>query len=218
MKKYIYISIGLLVLVIVLSIILLSNNIEDEDEDTGDENLKPVIYLYPEKESDIIVKINYKGNLTCTYPKYNDSWKVHAEPNGKLINYEDGKEYSYLYWEGMCDLDCRLNKGFVVEGYKTAEFLQEKLSYMGLKPKEYNEFIVFWLPKMEQNKYNLIYFAKEEYGEIASLTINPKPDSIQRIHMVFKALNEYKCIDQQILEPFERHGFTVIEWGGTEID
>ena len=29
---------------------------------------KPVIYLYPEKETTVTVKLDYAGTLTCTYP------------------------------------------------------------------------------------------------------------------------------------------------------
>ncbi len=85
---------------------------------------------------------------------------------------------------------------------------------MGLIPREYNEFIVYWLPQMKDNKYNLISFQGESYIKNAELTITPKPDSILRIYMAYKAINEIK---EQKLKPFERSGFTVIEWGGTRI-
>ena len=45
---------------------------------------KPVIYLYPEKETDVTVKISLDGELTCTYPAYDDGWKVTAQPDGTL--------------------------------------------------------------------------------------------------------------------------------------
>jgi len=99
----------------------------------------------------------------------------------------------------------------------TVDFLRGKLSYMGLTPKEYNEFIVYWLPRMEKNKYNLIYFPEKEYSEQAKLTISPKPDSIIRVFMVFKPLKEKIEIEEQILQSNEREGFTVVEWGGTEL-
>jgi len=81
-----------------------------------------------------------------------------------------------------------LTKGFVVRGEDTAIFLQQMLSRMGLTPKEYNEFIVYWYPQMKNNKYNLIHFAGEEYTDLAKLTITPKPDSILRVFMVYKPL------------------------------
>ena len=33
---------------------------------------KPVIYLYPEKETRVNVKLDYDGTLTSTYPFYGD--------------------------------------------------------------------------------------------------------------------------------------------------
>ncbi|MBR5474290.1 MAG: hypothetical protein IKU83_02650, partial [Lachnospiraceae bacterium] len=33
---------------------------------------KPVIYLYPETEMEVLVKLDYEGELTCTYPLYQD--------------------------------------------------------------------------------------------------------------------------------------------------
>lgn len=178
---------------------------------------KPVIYLYPTSEQTVSVKLDYKGELTCTYPDYKDEWKVKAEPGGTLTNLADNREYSYLYWEGASDNKWDMSKGFVVKGNETEKFLQQKLEYLGLTPKEYNEFIVYWLPLMKDNKYNLITFAGEDYENIAQLKITPKPDSILRIMMVFKPLDKAIKIEEQELKPFERKGFTVVEWGGTEL-
>lgn len=178
---------------------------------------KPVIYLYPEKATEVSVKLDYNGDFTCTYPEYNHGWHVVASPDGSLINKADDQEYSYLFWEGKSDIEYDFSKGFVVKGGDTKEFLQEKLSYMGLTPKEYNEFIVYWLPLMKDNPYNLISFQNQTYIDNAKLTITPNPDSILRVFMAYKPLNKEIEIEEQKLEPFVRSGFTVVEWGGSEI-
>ncbi len=178
---------------------------------------KPVIYLYPKKETDVNVTIDLDGALTCTYPKYKNGWNVIAKPDGTLINKDDAREYSYLYWEGIGETKWDMSKGFVVKGSETIEFLQEKLEYLGLTAKELNEFIVYWLPQMQNNKYNLITFQTDVYEQSAKLNITPKPDSMLRIFMVFKGLDEFVNIEEQELSSFERNGFTVIEWGGIEI-
>ena len=49
------------------------------------------------------------------------------------------------------------------------------------------------------------------------LEINPKPDTIIRVLMVFKRLEEPIDIAEQKLETPQRTGFTAVEWGGTEI-
>lgn len=183
----------------------------------GDGIAKPVVYLYPTKPTDVNVKVNIKGALTCTYPNYENGWDVTAYPDGRVINKADGREYSYLYWEGNSDAKWDLSSGFVVKGSDTAAFLQEKLAYLGLTPKEYNEFIVFWLPIMQNNKYNLITFQTKAYEECSSLNVSPKPDSMLRVFMAFKPMSEPVEIPEQKLSQFERKGFSVIEWGGTEI-
>ncbi|MBR3204526.1 hypothetical protein IKF81_02485 [Candidatus Saccharibacteria bacterium] len=49
------------------------------------------------------------------------------------------------------------------------------------------------------------------------LEITPAPDSVVRIGMVFKPLEETIEVKEQSLETPIRSGFTVVEWGGTEL-
>ena len=179
---------------------------------------KPVIYLYPEQAQEVYVQLELDGEFTCTYPEYDNGWKVKAYPDGTLRDQVTGKEYNYLFWEGTSGTEYDLSRGFVVEGKDTAGFLEEKLAYLGLNEKERNEFIVYWLPRMEDNKYNLITFQGKAYTEHAKLKISPEPDSILRVFMVYKPLDKAIDIPEQELEPFEREGFTVIEWGGAEME
>ena len=71
---------------------------------------------------------------------------------------------------------------------------------------------------MQMNPYNFIHFAGAELDEIAKLTITPEPDSILRINMIFSPLNKRIEVTPQEITPFEREGFTVVEWGGVEIN
>jgi hypothetical protein len=182
---------------------------------------KPVIYLYPTRTENVKVKLQYAGTLTSTYPTYNNDiggWDVTANPDSSLVNTADNKPYSYIFWEGVSDTDfSNFDTGFVVKGADTKDFLQTTLAKLGLTPKEYNEMIVYWLPKMEHNKYNLIHFAGQEYTDSAKLTVTPTPDSVLRIFMVFKPIEKEQTIQPQQLTTFERKGFAVVEWGGTEL-
>lgn len=177
---------------------------------------KPVIYLYPEKEMEVKVQLDYDGKLVCTYPEYDNGWDVVAQPDGTLCDYS-GKTYSYLFWEGNTHATYDFSKGFVVKGAETAEFLEEKLSEIGLNPKETNEFIVYWLRRMQENKYNLITFQTKAYTDVAKLHITPEPDSILRVFMAYKELEAPIEIEEPVIAPFERKGFTVVEWGGAEV-
>ena len=177
---------------------------------------KPVIYLYPEEETEVAVKLDYNGLLTCTYPVYNDGWRVTASPDGTLTD-KNGMQYNYLYWEGETLTQYDFSKGFCVKGEDTAEFLEYALAALGLTRREANEFIVFWLPMMQENNYNIISFQTEAYTSSARLEITPTPDSIIRVFMAYKASDEYVKIEAQELTAPKRDGFTVIEWGGTEV-
>lgn len=177
---------------------------------------KPVIYLYPENEMDVEVKLDVKGELTCTYPKYKDGWKVSAMPDGTLTD-KHGLEYNYLYWEAESRVKFDMSKGFCVKGEDTAVFLEGALEKLGLNRKEANEFIIYWLPMMENNPYNIISFQTDIYTDIAKLDIEPAPDTLIRVFMAWSASDEYvKMLEQELSAP-AREGFCVVEWGGSEI-
>lgn len=187
--------------------------------DTQIELLKPIIYIYPEEKTEVEVKLSYDGKLTTTYPKYPEKgWRIEAKPDGTLTD-ENGREYYSLYWEGEPRKPLGISEGFVVSKERTVQFLEEKLEFLGLSAKEANEFIIFWLPILEKNNYNLIHFSGGAYLEQAKLNIYPTPDTEIRVCMVFQGLDEEIDFPIQDLSPLnkKRQGFTIVEWGGQEI-
>ena len=179
---------------------------------------KPMIYLYPEEKQEVEVILKNKKLLTTTYPKYKDGWKVIASPDGTLVDEISGREYYGLYWEGKNYTKINMTKGFVVKGEDSIKFLEEKLNELGLTDKESEEFIVYWLPKLEKNKYNYIYFAQtEEVNKYMPLEVNPKPDTVIRVLMYYKPLDKKIEVKDQKIKNIQRHGFTLVEWGGTPI-
>lgn len=178
---------------------------------------KPIIYLYPQTPTVCSVKLTLNGALTCTYPDYENGWdNFTAYPDGTLV-FPDGKEYYALYWEGVQYGDWDFSKGFCVRGEDTASFLEWALAYQGLTPREANEFIVYWLPRMQVNEYNVISFQTDAYTNGAVLDISPAPDSLLRVFMTYYASDAYVDIPPQEFASFIRQGFTVVEWGGSEV-
>jgi len=180
---------------------------------------KPIIYIYPTENIDVSIKVDHPSDLTVSYPKYNDGWRVKALTNGTLID-QNNRKYYALYWESESN---RINKikndGFVVKGEDVSNFLEEKLDILGLNYKESNEFIMYWLPKLEKNKYNYIRFqTMDEINSNMRLDINPKPDTLIRVRMEYKPLDKRINVKEQKLTKVEREGYTVVEWGGTNIN
>lgn len=179
-------------------------------------DLKPVIYLYPEEKEDVSVGLDYAGNLTCTYPEYNGKWSVTAQPDGTLTD-TTGQTYNYLYWEGENDAAYDFSEGFCVAGSDTAAFLESALDQLGLTRREANEFIVYWLPLMQDNPYNVISFQTDAYTQAAQLRIDPEPDTLLRVFMAWEPADAPVDIPAQELAAPERVSFTVVEWGGCRV-
>ena len=185
---------------------------------TPENNLgaKPVIYLYPEEETQVTVRLDYDGQFTTTYPAYADGWTVTAAPDGTLTD-ESGREYYCLFWEGLSFWDYDFSQGFCVAGEDTAAFLEEALRDLGLTDQEANEFLIYWLPKMEDNAYNLLSFQAEAHTDHARLTVSPQPDTVLRVFLAWRALEEPVDVEPQPLTAPAREGFTVVEWGGCQV-
>lgn len=197
-------------------------------EQTAPVAYKPVIYLYPDEETDVTVRVSNPERFTVTYPEYPQEagWKVHAAPDGNLTDPVTLRTYYSLYYESELpkELDFQAKEGFLVKGEDTAEFLEEKLSILGLTDREAEEMIIYWLPQMSQNEYNLIRFAtEEEIDEAMSLNISPEPDSVIRVWMVWEGADaeEAETLKEELMEQTlttpERNGFTVVEWGGVPV-
>lgn len=206
----------LLVAIVLLGVIVVCFLTEPQEEMKA---YKPVIYLYPEEETACSVELVLEGELTCTYPAYGEEgWqRFTAHPDGTLI-FEDGGEYYCLYWEGELPPTADFSTGFCVKGSDTAAFLNEALLAQGLTPREANEFIIYWLPLMEDNPYNLISFDTAAYTKSAQLQVEPAPDTVIRVFMTWQAAEEYVAMTPQTFTTPQRNGFTLVEWGGSKVE
>lgn len=180
---------------------------------------KPIIYLYPEEATELTIKLGNEKLITHSYPKYIDGWNIIANPNGDLIDLDTGRSLYSLYYESKPVTDIVMtDEGFIVKGEDTIEFLEEKLAILGLNEREAQEFIIYWLPKLEANEYNYIRFASQREIEAnMPLDFSVEPDTLIRVWMEFKGLDTPIEINEQELVTPQREGFVVVEWGGTEI-
>ena len=190
-------------------------NIEKPNPETA----KPVIYLYPEQETKVNVQLDFNGTLTSTYPTLPpEGWSVTAQPDGTLTD-EEGRSYRYLFWEGVADVDWKQDSGFLVKAEDAREFLEQSLTQLGLNELEQNDFITYWLPKLEKNGESFVTFAAEQYTDNAVLTVTPQPDSVLRVQMLISKVDDsnraaFQKLPEQELPRFAREGCVLVEWGG----
>lgn len=181
---------------------------------------KPVIYLYPEKPTDVTTKIDIKGEQPFFYPTYKDQWEFKAHPNGRLQFGEE--DYRYLFWESEQLVHADISQfkdGFVVQKSEVVSLMEEKLTAMGFNSQEQADFITYWGPQLIQHDQCAIHFIfNEECDDYAELDFHPKPASLFRMYMLWKPVDASFNIAPQRLPRIQRDGFTVIEWGGMKID
>jgi len=178
---------------------------------------KPVIYLYPEETMDIEVKVAPNGGFTYTEPEYNDGWFVSSTPESEIYNYENKETYPYLFWEGIALQYEMPEEGFVFSAEELENGLREKLELLGLIEKEIDDFMEFWYPRILESDapYYFVSFLEQKlFDELAPLEVTPSPDTIIRVFMDYKPLEEKVEVVEPVIITPKRNGFIVSEWGG----
>ena len=181
------------------------------------EMCKPVIYLYPEKKTDLELKLDISGILKYTDPPYGEGWKVDVGPDGKIKDLVSGEYRDYLLWEGVGLNYPKQNEGWVVKKEDLNSFFSDKLGVLGLNEKESNDFKDYWLSRLDEKPYYKVSFlSREQFEDLASVRFDPiKPDVFIRVMMTTEGLDSYENIPEQKLpDTPRRNGFTAVEWGG----
>ena len=182
---------------------------------------KPVIYVYPEKPTQVRITLQVKDSMVFSYPRYEQGWDFMAEPSGNIRC--RNRNYAYLFWEGsakMSNLARDWSEGFFVRSDTLTGFLERALSASGLNEREAQDFITFWAPKMQANAYNYLHFVfNKDYDQLACMQIEPKPDNLLRVFMLWSGSREAEVLPlrPQAFPKFNRKGFTIVEWGGGEL-
>lgn len=188
---------------------------------------KPIIYLYPQVPTIVNVEVIVPGEFLVSIPQIESGlvspeqsiggWKsILAMPSGNFY-YQKGF-YKELFYEATVTPIEPPNHGIIVQTKDLKFELKKVVEKLGLKGQETNDFLEFWVPKLESldSKYMLIsFFDSAQKQQIDKVIISPKPDTFIEFIMYFKPLNELVKIDSiKYPNAPERLGFTAVEWGG----
>lgn len=188
---------------------------------------KPVIYLYSEEDLNVEITLETDMELSFTYPLLNEANKWLVSVNSIGVFSATGQSYPYLFWEAKTDRlqYTQKNEALVAEVLNTdsiVNYLEDRLDHFGLNAREKTDFITYWAPRMIKYNYVITQFQFDEVvEEMASLKVIPKPDYQRRIFMLFTGFENYPEIEFASpvydIEEISRDGFTLLEWGGTEM-
>lgn len=186
---------------------------------------KPVIYLYSQEPVEAKLTLNPLGHLSFSYPKYNGGWEVWVQNNNISV---DDKVYPYLFWEANLNqlqfkTEAGEMEGYFIQTDSTVQFLEHTLETLGLNDTEKTDFITYWAPRIMHYPYATVQFLVDTDYEtdIASLLVQPKPDAQRRIYLVFEGSTikqDLNYLKTPHFKPFIRSGFTLVEWGGSELN
>lgn len=193
---------------------------------------KPVIYCYSDQNTKFDFQLIPQGELTFAYPSLNSTqtWQMKLD-NNVLSDQNSQENFPYLFWESrQRDIQFDIARikqdkneiyGDIVSKANVVSYLDSTLTILGFNFKEKTDFITFWAPQMQKENYYLIQFIQNgQCDKFANYKINPTPNHLNRIYMLFAGNNEqnfqFEVVPQQ-LEPMKRNGFYFVDWGGIEI-
>ncbi|KAH6904693.1 hypothetical protein BKA70DRAFT_1565659 [Coprinopsis sp. MPI-PUGE-AT-0042] len=193
------------------------------------------------------------------------TWTVTTLPDGSLRETQTGMDVSYLYWEADTTAvsvwspppsPLASESGHTIETFipnrpslhdlnsilvplhELTPYLDKALLAMGPHTEARTSFITYWLPSFNKHKNIVLRFLPQEaYEKAAPLDVQPKPDVVARIFMLFQGvedadLEHWRGAVQKAEEPAEvwanvvgidkacvldPSSFRVIEWGGMEV-
>ena len=174
--------------------------------------LKPNIYLYPTETCDVDVSLLLAEGcrVTESIPPYGDGWHVSVAPDGVI----DG-QYGYLYYESQIPHDYSKDEGWVLPYADLEGFFNGIFDAYGFNEKEKSDFIAYWMNYLPQAPYYAIYPLDEpaEIDPLVGLAVTPAPDTLFRLWLVIESLSSPISLPEPGVSPFERVGFTAVEWG-----
>lgn len=172
---------------------------------------KPALYLYPEKETNVDVRLGPKGRITRTIPAYRGKWSVTVGRDGKI-----GRRYRYLFYEAV--LSNRIvqpEEGWCVRQTDLRSWMDFRLPRLGLNRQEARDFRAYWLKNLPKSRFWIIRLVRPEVVEDQlALTIQPRPQSMLRLIFCFTPSGTMTKLREPEISRFERRGFTAVEWGG----
>uniref|UniRef100_UPI00321779CC hypothetical protein n=1 Tax=uncultured Draconibacterium sp. TaxID=1573823 RepID=UPI00321779CC len=191
-----------------------------EPDDCDDENnfcdtcikvLKPNIYIYPERELQLDVSINFPrgGAVTLSIPEYGNGWSISVDTFGKIDD-----KYDYLFYESEQPDVCQMNKGWSIKQDSLTMFFTQNLKEYGFKGREIDDFIEFWIPRLKDSEYYQVYPQTNTIiDSVIELTFSEMPDNILRLFYLIEESNANTSLQVPQINAFKREGFFVTEWG-----
>jgi hypothetical protein len=183
-------------------------------------------------------------------------WKVSAQSNGDLVDLETQTSLSYLFWEAHSSPSpsssfhnsdvapafdpsspsLTASNGVALPFSQFLSYLDTALSSLALHTSARNDFVTYWLPaflRIQQRGQRIAFrfLPQKEYEQAAKLEVEPVPDVVTRVFLLFRGVDESDAEGWRKAEEVDwvkevgieeekvkdEGLFRVLEWGGMEL-
>ena len=199
---------------LILSVPFQSCEPDDDDDgcDTCNMAYKPNIYIYPNEQIDLSVKLSFPmgGKIVTSIPEYGTGWNIKVDTSGLINN-----TYSCLFYESTQPDVWQRSYGWIIQIDKLESFFRQNMMNYGFNGREIDDFIEYWIPKFNSYPLYSIYpQTKSIIDDVIQLDFSKQPENILRLFYVIKGHNQLQNkLTEPTIDEFKREGYFVTEWG-----
>lgn len=189
---------------------------DPDDDDNGCDTCnmvyKPNIYIYPNEQIQLTVKLDFPmgGKIVTSIPEYGTGWNISVDTNGLIDN-----TYSYLFYESTQPDIWQRNSGWIIKKIDLETFFRDNMTNYGFYGQEIDDFIDYWIPRLDNYPYfSICPQTADLIDDVIELSFSKQPDNVLRLFYVIRA---YDVLPEKLVEPtinsYKREGYFITEWG-----
>ncbi|NOR86649.1 MAG: hypothetical protein GQ527_03480, partial [Bacteroidales bacterium] len=148
--------------------------------------------------------------IVASIPEYVNGWEFVVDTNGLIDN-----TYSYLFYESTQPDVWQRTDGWTIQATELDFFFRENMNSYGFYGQEIDDFIDYWIPRLDDYTFYSIYpQSKELINTVIELDFSEQPEHLLRLFYVIEGHNQLQNeLNEPSIDSFNREGYFATEWG-----
>ena len=151
----------------------------EPDERKEDLVYKPNIYIYPKEtvQLDVLLSFPLGGKIVSSIPEYGNGWSITVDKNGTIDDM-----YSFLFYESTQPDIWQKKSGWTVKKNVLESFFRKNMAEYGFYGHEIDDFIEYWIPRLNDCDYYSIYpQTKELIDDVIEIYFSTQTENSLRL-------------------------------------
>jgi|SRR5581483_8946122 len=184
----------------------------------------PAIWLYPERECDADVELEFQGNgfMTVSTPPYQAKWRIQIDPAIPYARYRERygfqSHHEFLDYDGLREGPYQLTNGWCIRQRDFMAWQRDVLPKCGFSESEIESAVYYYGRMLMDNKYPGDYVTIYPQDttiveQSVKLRVAPLPDTVMRMWFYLNFSSVAQKVNKPDIPSFTRRGFVVVEMG-----